>query len=258
MSQYLIVDVDSWLTHKGNEKPYLDVAIPSVLESVFCALVGAFGKLPDERIEVSWWKDLPRVLLDSCPYQIRINAQNRNWCQYVYQFSHKLCHVMTNYNRNKVHRHCWFEESLCEMASLFVLHELSESWKPNPPENVKGAAEFAPNHAIYCESAVLQYMTPEEYNNILSIHLPEWFALKLKDMEADSYLRDRNVVVALALLEHFQSAPSLWADCGYLNYWNVHENETFEDYLNSWEKCLKCNDSDSVRVPALVRKMFYE
>ena len=252
MSQYLIVDVDSWLTHKGNEKPCLDVAIPSVLESVFCALAGAFGKLPDERIEVSWWKDLSRVLLDSRPYQIRINAQNRNWCEYVYQFSHRLCHVMTNYNPNKVNRHTWFEESLCEMASLFVLYRLSETWKTNPPVNVRGAAEFAPSHAKYCEDFADKHLTPERKN------LPGWLSLNLEDMQNNPYLRCRNAVVALALLDHFRSDPSLWADCGFINYWNVENDKTFEDYLNSWEKCLKCNDSDSVRVPALVRKMFYE
>ncbi len=252
MSQYLIVDVDSWLTHKGNEKPYLDVAIPAVLESVFCALVGAFGKLPDERIEVSWWKDLPRVLLDSRPYQIRINAQNRDWCQYVYEFSHKLCHVMTNYNPNKVNRHSWFEESLCEMASLFVLCRLSETWKTNPPENVAGAVKFAPNLAKYCENVKIDYGISDHKD------LPKWLKLNIMTMEAKPYHRDLNAAVAFALLDHFRSDPSLWADCGYINYWNVPDDKTFEDYLNSWEKCLKCNDSDSVRVPALVRKMFYE
>lgn len=252
MSKFLNVNMQSWINHKANEKPYIDVAMPAVLESAFNVLVDAFGKLPDASIEVSWWeKKKPRTFFDCRPYQIRLTAEKRRWSKYIYQFSHELCHVMTNFDRNKEHQHNWFEESLCEMASFFVLYRLSETWKNNPPENVIDAVEFAPNHVKYCEDTANQYITPDRKD------LPKWLASNISDMEADCYLRCRNAVVALALLDHFQSDPSLWKDCGYLNYWDVRTDKTFQDYLDSWERCLKFEGSNSVRVPALVRKMFY-
>ena len=123
-------------------------SVHAVLESAYQVLVQAFDKHPDAPVHVAWWNQSPRVFFDHSPYQIRISARDTYWCQYVYQFSHELCHVMTGFDRNREHKHKWFEESLCELASLFVLHQLADGWKERPPPCVFEAEAFAPNQQL--------------------------------------------------------------------------------------------------------------
>ena len=101
-------------------------AIHAVLTSATEVLIEAFGRAPDAPIRVAPWRMDPQVFDDQRPYQVRLNARDRYWSQYVYQFSHELCHVMTNFDAHKEHKHRWFEESLCALASLFVLHRLAD------------------------------------------------------------------------------------------------------------------------------------
>ena len=87
--------------------------IESTLKSVLNEFMPAFDALPNASLHVAWWArpQPPKVLFDRRPYEIRINAQVNGWSQHDYQFSHELCHVMTNYDLEKEQRHTWFEES---------------------------------------------------------------------------------------------------------------------------------------------------
>jgi uncharacterized membrane protein YjjP (DUF1212 family) len=52
------------------------------------------------------------------------------WCQFIYQFSHELTHfVIRSYKKDKDKYVKWFEETVCEAMSLFVLRFLSENWQ---------------------------------------------------------------------------------------------------------------------------------
>ncbi len=107
--------------------------IDGVLRSVYVVLTEAFGKMPDELIQVSTWAlDNPRTIYDTRPYKIYLSVHDTYWSQYVYQFAHELCHVLTRFDRFKGHKHKWFEETLCELASLFALHRLAERWVEAP------------------------------------------------------------------------------------------------------------------------------
>src|SRR5450759_2591810 len=52
--------------------------------------------------------------------RVELNVEGPYWAQFAFQFGHEMCHVLCEYgdypNPNK-----WFEETLCETASLFVL-----------------------------------------------------------------------------------------------------------------------------------------
>ena len=52
-----------------------------------------------------------------------LNTSDRYWCQYAFQFAHEIGHILCRYkdgdSTNK-----WFEETLCETASLYAL----EAW----------------------------------------------------------------------------------------------------------------------------------
>ena len=124
-------------------------AIRGVLTSAAEVLLAGFGSVPDAAIHVAPWRRNPRVFHDRRPYQVRLSARDTYWCQYVYQFAHELCHVMINFDRHRAHKHRWFGEALCELASLFVLHRLAAAWAEGPPDGVANAAAFAPNFTTY-------------------------------------------------------------------------------------------------------------
>ena len=223
--------------------------IHAVLTSAAGVLLEAFGTPPDAPVRISRWDQGPRVFHDMRPYEVRISAWDTYWCQYVHQFSHELCHVMTGFDRFKKHRHNWFEESLCELASLFVLHRLAEVWAEEPPPHIRGASEFAPNHAIYAQGVEEKYRMPP------GIALPGWFAANIGTLEADPFRRDLDSAAAVALLDRFRRDPTLWRDCLQLNRWDPGADTTFSDYLESWTACLHEYGSDA-RAPDLVRKTF--
>lgn len=250
LSSILNVHAESWINHRANQRPYLDIAVYEILESAFVVLTKAFRKLPDETINVSWWPEHPRSLYDYRPYEIRINSEKLKWSKYVYQFSHELCHVLSNFDRCKEHKHKWFEESICEMASLFVLRELSHIWIVDPPQKVLEAAQFAPNHAAYVDKFIAEHKVPDREELI------EWLASNISAMEQNSTNRDLNAIMSLSLLNLFLEDPSLWEECGYLNLWNAHDDTTFQDHLDSWEECLQENGFNIARVSTIIRGMF--
>ena len=57
---------------------------------------------------------------------IQLDTHDRYWAQYVYQFAHELTHVAAKFKPWN-HPNKWFEEALCEMASIYSLRVMSET-----------------------------------------------------------------------------------------------------------------------------------
>lgn len=224
-------------------------AVRAVLKSAWDVLTDAFGMPPDAPVHVARWDHDPRTLYDRRPYEIRLSARDRYWCQYVYQFSHELCHVMTGFDRHREHRHQWFEETVCELASLFALHWLAKAWDETPPPEIVGAKDFAPHHKTYAEDIQTRY------GPVPNGQPGDWLAMNIERMEADPYIRDLNGMAAVTLLGPFREDPSLWRDCGSLTQWNPGFDTTFADYLDSWAACVRQRGLTD-RAPNAVRRAF--
>ncbi len=222
-------------------------SILAVLESAYRILTSAFGVRPDAPIRVCRWRqDHPLVVFGRRPYQIFLSTGDTYWSQYVLQFSHELCRVLTGFERYREHRHKWFEESLCEMASLFVLHRLADDWKHQPLSAVCRAAEFAPNHRTYALDREQRHLASVEGD------LPSWFAANIGELEANPYDRVRTGVVAAALLPRFLQEPSLWEAYRRLNSWDPNGDPVFGGYLDSWCNDLRRNGLE-IWTPEIVR-----
>ena len=224
-------------------------AIHGVIESAYEVLVEAFEKEPEDVIHlIPWNREHPLVVHDRRPYQMHLSARDSYWSYYVYQFSHEMCRILTNFDRAGQHRHKWFEESLCELSSLFVLHRLAETWAESPPRGVFKAADFAPNHGEYAEHIEAKYSIPS------SEDIPGWLAENISTLETSSARREPSGVVAVALLDRFREDPSLWSECGWLNHWDPEGDKTFPDYLDSWSDCLSANGIDD-RAPDIAKRL---
>ena len=115
---------DDW--GEGNTEDIL-----AVLTSVAEIMFPLGGKAPYNAIWVSRSEQGPIVLYQrgkEGQYIIKLNTQDRYWCQYAFQFSHELGHILCDY-RDGDSSNLWFEESIGEVASFFALLRMEKSWK---------------------------------------------------------------------------------------------------------------------------------
>ena len=69
----------------------------------------------------------------NAPIFIQLTARDRKWVQFAYQFAHEFCHVVSDYERLENNPNNWFHEALCELASVFTLRRMAETWPVQPP-----------------------------------------------------------------------------------------------------------------------------
>jgi hypothetical protein len=155
---------------------------------------------------------------------VRLNTANRAWAQLVFQFSHELCHILCNY-RNVKNPQLWFEETLCECASLFALRQMANTWKTDPPYS---------NWKSY-SSALNDYAAQR-----LKIHqndkqsAEEIYVANRSKLESSGTDRDLNNRLAAKLLPLFEKDPTAWEAVQYLNRGPAEENGDFQRYLKGW------------------------
>jgi ABC-type nitrate/sulfonate/bicarbonate transport system substrate-binding protein len=121
--------------------------IATVLEAVAGELLSKFPGRPLAPIRVSRSMQSPVALYERGPggeTRIELTASGADAGPYVYEFAHEFCHVLSNYERHPHHavtrNHQWFEEALCEVASLYTLKTLALAWQTAAPSAELAAA----------------------------------------------------------------------------------------------------------------------
>jgi hypothetical protein len=205
--------------------------VEAVLKSASREFMGNFPDQELDAIRVERKPDgAPVVLFERTlrgEYQVRLTAGKTHWAKYAFQFSHELCHILCRYDRDK-HPNKWFEESICELASLFTLRRMAETWKSEPPYR---------NWKDY--SSALDDYAQDRMDNAAearSSSFVSWFESERESLESDAHQRLKNTVVAASLLELFESQPEHWAAVHYLNVSKGTEKQSFEMYLAAWRE----------------------
>lgn len=72
----------------------------------------------------------PMLIRNTIPIKIRTSVESLNlWNQYIYHLSHEMCHyVIRQYKDDKTAIIKWFEETLCEAMSLYILRLSGQRW----------------------------------------------------------------------------------------------------------------------------------
>jgi tetrahydromethanopterin S-methyltransferase subunit G len=160
--------------------------------------------------------------------RIILSVKGNHWAQCAYQFAHEFCHALCN-SREAKNPNLWFEESLCEAASVFVLRQMAESWQTNPP--YPSWKSFSPALADYAVN--LRRETPVINEQTLA----EWYRRNEKHLRMNATDRPLNRVVAMALVRLLERDPHHWQALAYLNQWNTKETDlSFEAYLTDWHR----------------------
>jgi len=210
-------------------------SIETVLYAVADELLVRLPKKLTARIVITHTESSPVALYERGPegeYRVYLHARGTNWHLYAYEFAHELCHILSNYEENvgsdTVKYNQWFEETLCETASLFALRNLAATWETAPPdqkwsEEAKNLRRFF-DHLIAEGHRQLPPETP----------LATWLRDNEEHLRNDPYLRNKNEVVANLLLPLFQENPQNWAALSYLNLDPADARNSLADYLRDW------------------------
>ncbi|MBW7902710.1 MAG: hypothetical protein H3C26_14610 [Rhodocyclaceae bacterium] len=209
--------------------------IETVLHAVADTLLSRLPEKLAAPIVVSHTERAPVALYERGPggeYRVRLHARGDKWHLYVYEFAHELCHILSNYEHNvgpeTVKHNQWFEETLCETASLFTLARLAERWETSPP---------APHWAAEARRLrrFFEHLIAEGHRQ-LPAHAPlsAWLREHETALRQNPYLREKNEVVANLLLPLFASDPQNWDALAYLNLDPDDARGTLEDYLRNW------------------------
>jgi hypothetical protein len=176
--------------------------------------------------------------------RVKLDVHGPYWAQYTYQFAHELTHVLCG-NVEVAHKQKWFEESLCEAASLFVLRRSAETWATDPPD--AGWKDFAPAFTRYADDRLSKTALPDGQS------FAAWWAERKAQCEADATDRPRNTIIAARLLPLFEATPAGWDALPFLHKERLGPDASFSDLLEYWELACPVKHKSFV---AAIRKLF--
>lgn len=203
-----------------------------VLRATATELQRYFPSAPGETIHIRHAEGVPMVLYATGAggaRMVQLTARGSAWETYIYEFGHEFCHIEAHYEHRvgtPLEAHQWFEESLCETASLFALRALAQRWQTDPPW--PEARREAPLLADYAN------MLLNEPHRQGSVSLSRWVAGHEELLLHDPYQRPLNEYVANRLLALFETHPQGWASLQYLNAPVDAATPSFDGYLRQW------------------------
>jgi len=159
---------------------------------------------------------------------IRLDTGNTLWCQYAYQFAHEFCHVLSGYDED-YKGNMWFEETLCETASLYAMRAMARSWKNDPP--YKHWSNYRDELRSYSDKVIKGRTKVHE---IYAKGLAGFYQAHKAELTKNACDRDLNGAMSLVFLKLFEESPESWGAIRWLNSTPSPKGETFEQYLTKW------------------------
>lgn len=211
--------------------------IATALYAVADELVSVMPAGTSVPIVVSHTRGNPVALYERGPqgeYRVRLHASGSSWALYVYEFAHELCHVLSNHDEHaataRKRHNQWFEETLCETASLYALTAVAKTWELAPP------APVWTQRASRLRRFADRLLAEETRRLPPGTTLAAWLAAHEDSLRADPYLRQKNDLVAKLLLPLFEEDPARWRALAYLNLHAADPTAALPDYLAHWNE----------------------
>lgn len=173
----------------------------------------------------------PRFYKQTPQNNIYLSAQNKYWAKYAYQFSHEYCHHLIDSDFvNSYDQFGWFEEALCELASIHSLKIMAQIWAEDPPfSNWR-------TYSTHLDEYAVNILT-RDTNNI-DCPLSAWLKENIEPLSKDRYLREKNCLVAANISDIFFNEPTLWNSITYIRKVSISQNTTFMDFMAQWGQLL--------------------
>jgi hypothetical protein len=169
--------------------------------------------------------------------RIGLATEGTRWAQFSFQFGHEFCHALVQHSEEAgrgwhftKHANLWFEESLCETASLFVLRRMAETWRVQPPYPAWRSYSRALSGYAADRIGLREHQLPAGQS------FAAWFRENAAALRANAVIREKNVIVAKQLLPILEAAPDAWEAACFLNHGSRDKNKPFAQHLAEWEK----------------------
>lgn len=209
--------------------------IESLLYTVADELMGDGARRLTAPIIVERTRGNPMALYDRGPqgeYRVLLHAEGEAWPLYAYEFAHELAHILSNFDENaqgvEVRANQWFEEALCETASLYVLRSLAIRWQTDPAMH-----EWRPHAPALV--AFAERLLKEDHRQMPSgRHISEWLADNEARLRQDPYVRKKNEALASILLPLFERNADAWKSIRFLNLDPADVENELRTYLRNW------------------------
>jgi hypothetical protein len=158
-------------------------------------------------------------------YFVHLNTGGLLWAQYSFQFSHEFCHILCGYDQDKTGNK-WFEETLCELASLYSLRVMGQTWKTKPPFG--HWKNYAKHLTSYAQQRIDAHPLPDGQS------LAEFFEKQSAELYRNATNRKLNNIVAVQLLPLIEKEPKHWEAVTWLNAGKPAKPQTFKAFLKDW------------------------
>ncbi len=170
---------------------------------------------------------------------LKLDTQDYLWCQYVYQFAHEFTHILCGFDDDAWKRNNWFEETICEVAALFVLRRLTDFWADVPP--YPNWRSYAPEFRRYAQGVM------DSRSQVGEGHLGDFYRKHRRTLERTPRDRALNGAMALPLLTLLEGSPASWEAVAWLNSTPSPEGESFAAYLEKWRLAVPARHRGFVR-----------
>lgn len=192
-------------------------------------------------------------------YKIGLTVTGLYWNNFSYQFGHEFCHIMTSHDEiTKNNPNDWFHEAICELAAVWVLRQMGETWENRAPYwNWK---DYRHNLTNYANDLLNR---PEvQYAGTGAEWLQEWEdALRNDDMGVFSYKRVSQL--SYKFLDIFEENPEAWnavrqmpASKGklseYMKDWYAKVDTEDQQYVEAIAEVMGITVEDAIPVTAII------
>ncbi|MGO1433295.1 MAG: hypothetical protein ACTHVZ_05940 [Ruoffia tabacinasalis] len=180
--------------------------------------------------------------LDSQHIIILATKGNRFFLQNAYQLAHELCHYIIREKSKIIDNNSWFEESICELCSIFFLKIIQLRWSVSP-EPIKQSCSTIFNEyieGIFARKKEFDLTTLSQNNS---------FEYRL--LNDDEYKREHNNFIAQQLLPIFETNPNLWKEIFLIRTYNSSDLNTF---FQKWSSDSSAENKDSI---LMIKQLFF-
>ena len=179
-------------------------------------------------------------------HDISLSATTPNWEQITYQFGHEFCHILHKHQiTTKNNPNLWFQESICMMASIWVLKRMGVTWEYLAP--YPDWVDYRHNLTNY---AISNMERPEvQYAGTAAEWLDEWEQF-LRDDYKNSFSHHLTVAqLSYNFLPIFEENPEAWNAVRQM----PASKGKISEYMQDWYENVDIQDKQFVE--AIAREM---
>ena len=220
--------------------PYSREVVHQLLMNIFhrTNMMGNINnrKLPHVQV-IHWDRSYPMCTNLGNERVILLTTKEDLWCQWIYQFSHEICHhVIDGAMTGEIKGQLWFEETLCETNSLYqlvqVLH-IDCNRYPCLHYYGQGVQDYLDN--LFHSNPDLKLQLQQNGG------IRQWLPL----LSEPQHHLDYNNAVACLILPLFVENPRLWGILAHIG--DSRSYSTLEDLLAHLQETADYSYIDSLK-----------